>query len=284
MNTKHLVSVIVTTKNNHATLEACLSSIVRQTYQPLELIVVDNHSRDDTPDIARRYTTHIYTRGPERSAQRNFGVRKAQGDYVLIIDSDMELDEQVVAACVEWVRTEPGAQALIIPEESFGRGFWAQCKRLERSFYVGQDAIEAARFFAKDLYTRVQGYNEALTGGEDWDLTNRVREHTTVGRIAPFIFHNEGHPRFSRTLHKMYYYGRHAQAYFAANPGASALTSQSGPLARYMLFFSKPHTLLAQPFTAAGMLLLKTGEYAAASAGMLTERLRPHRITKKESA
>jgi glycosyltransferase involved in cell wall biosynthesis len=262
-----LVSIIVTTRNNTATLDACLASIAAQTYKSCELIVVDNNSTDDTKAIAHRYTTYVYNEGPERSAQRNYAARCAKGDYLLIIDSDMELEPAVVADCVRAVQTNPALQAVIIPEESFGQGFWAQCKRLERSFYVGVDSIEAARFFDKKLYQQVGGYDEIMTGGEDWDLTRRVRAHTQVGRASEFIYHNEGRPYFMRTVRKMYYYGQHAAEYFAKNPTRSPATDQSGPLARYKLFFSHLGKLLRNPIVGAGMLLLKTAEYAAAGLG-----------------
>lgn len=262
-----LVSVIVTTKDNHATLPACLESIRRQTYPCIELIVVDNHSVDDTVSIAEQYADRVFVKGPERSVQRNFGVRQSHGVYLLIVDSDMELGEEVVAACVACMTREPGRRAVIIPEESFGHGFWAQCKRLERSFYVGQDAIEAARFFDKSLYAQLDGYNESMTGGEDWDLTRRVRQVAQVGRVSVFIRHNEGCPRFMRTVRKMYYYSHTAAAFFAHNSGGTPLTDQSGPLARYKLFFSRPGKLLNNPLLGIGMLTLKTAEYAAAGLG-----------------
>ncbi|HSX16133.1 MAG TPA: glycosyltransferase [Candidatus Saccharimonadales bacterium] len=262
-----LVSVVVTTKNNHTTLGACLASIAGQTYPRIELLVVDNSSTDDTVAIARHYTSAVFTYGPERSAQRNYAAAKANGDYVFIVDSDMELGERVVEACVGAVQS--GAQAVIVPEESFGEGFWARCKRLERSFYVGIDAVEAARFFALDVYLQAGGYDEAMTGGEDWDLTRRVRALTPVVRVNEFIRHNEGRVHFAKSARKMYYYAQHAGAYFAANPTPSVLRSESGPLGRYKLFFSKPVKLLREPHVAFGMLLFKATEYAAAGLGYL---------------
>ena len=116
-----LVSIIVTTKNNHATLDACLASIAAQTYPTIELLVVDNASVDDTKDIARNYTSLVWDKGPERSTQRNFGVQQSSGEYVMIIDSDMELAPEVVEACVQAMQAAPDRGALIIPEESFGQ-------------------------------------------------------------------------------------------------------------------------------------------------------------------
>lgn len=267
-----LVSVIVTTRNNHETLEACLTSIAAQTYSPLELIVVDNNSSDDTCDIARRYTDKVYTYGPERSAQRNFAVTKSAGEYVVIIDSDMELGADVVRSCAEAAQSHAEIGGVIIPEESFGVGFWAKCKQLERSFYVGQDAIEAARFFRKDIFTRVGGYDETMTGGEDWDLSRRVASIARIGRSKVFIRHNEGRLYFGKTARKMYYYAQHAAEYFAKNPTKSVVTDQSGPLQRYKLFFSQPGKLLKNPVVGMGMLLLKTTEYASGGVGYLRAR------------
>lgn len=266
------VTVIVTTKNNHATLDACLSSIARQTYGNCELIVVDNNSDDDTLDIASRYSARTYTLGPERSAQRNYGVQHACGEYVCIIDSDMELGADVIRDCVREVLASPGTKAVIIPEESFGVGFWARCKALERSFYTGVDAIEAARFFEKELFERVGGFNETITGGEDLDLTRRARKIADVGRSREYIRHNEGHLYFGKTARKMHYYGRNAATFFAANPAPSALRDESGPLARYRLFFSQPGKLTSNPIVGMGMLILKTSEYLSAGFGFWRAR------------
>lgn len=262
-----LVSVIVTTRNNQATLDACLGSITAQTYTPLELIVVDNNSTDGTADIARRYTKHVLNKPPERSVQRNFGVARAHGQYVAIIDSDMELEPEVIAACVAGVQNNPKAVAAIIPEESFGQGFWAQCKRLERSFYVGVDWIEAARFFDRQTYMTVGGYDEKMISGEDWDLSRRAAKQGELVRITPFIHHNEGRLRLWRTLKKKVYYARQARYYFAKNDVGSKLTAQAGPLQRYKLFFRQPKKLFARPVTAVGMLFMKTCEFAFGAVG-----------------
>jgi glycosyltransferase involved in cell wall biosynthesis len=277
------VSVIVTTRNNHDTLDACLASIKAQTYQSFELVVVDNASTDDTKDIARRYTAQVYNKGPERSAQRNYAVQKSKGSYLLIIDSDMELGPGVVQACVEALQAQPDAGGVIIPEESFGEGFWARCKQLERSYYVGQDSIEAARFFRRDIFDQVGGYSEEMTGGEDWDLSRRVAAVSKIVRIDDFIRHNEGRLYFGKTAGKMYYYAQHAAEYFAKNPTNSALTDQSGPLARYKLFLSRPGWLFRHPLVGGGMLLLKTAEYTAGGLGYAKAKLALRRRAQEDA-
>ena len=88
-----LVSMIITTKNSARTLERCLVSVKNQSYANIELIVVDNNSADNILKIANKYADKVFTKGYERSAQRNFGVDQTSGKYVYKIDSDFVLLE-----------------------------------------------------------------------------------------------------------------------------------------------------------------------------------------------
>ncbi len=264
-----LVSVIVPTYNSALFLDACLASIKRQTYSNIELIVVDNDSTDTTKQIAKKYTDKVYNKGPERSAQRNYGVKNCTGSYIVMIDSDMELTKNVVSSCVEVATTSKQVKAVIIPEESFGEGFWAQCKKLERSFYVGNEVIEAARFFSKAIYQEVGGYDVTLVSGEDWELNQRIRNVGVVARINEFILHNEGKLSLRRTLQKKYYYAKHAHAYLVKSGTEGKLMHSAGPLARYKLFLSSPAKLFSNPIIGGGMLFMKTAEFFFGGMGYL---------------
>lgn len=273
-----LVSVIVTTRNNHETLDACLLSITRQTYRPIELIVVDRDSTDGTKFIARYYTDHVYNYGPERSAQRNFGVDKSSGEFVAIIDSDMELTPHVIQDCVDVMHYKATTRGVIIPEESFGVGFWAHCKRLERSFYQGNNAIEAARFFTRGTFLAVGGYDEAMVSGEDWDLSARVRNLGRIERIHSIIRHNEGHFKLAKSLRKKFYYAGQSRAYLKKNAVGHKLSAETGPLKRYKLFFSRPQKLLVNPFVGLGMLFMKTLEYSFGALGYVFSGKKRERV------
>jgi glycosyltransferase involved in cell wall biosynthesis len=203
-----LVSVIVPTKNSSRTLEACLKSIKNQTYENIELIIVDNdNSTDNTKEIARKYTDKVFNYGPERSAQRNFGAKQAKGEYLFIHDSDVYFDIDSVKECVELSQTE-NCDAVILPEISIGVGFWVKVKAFERSFYVGNEYMEGARFFKRDIYEKIGGYDENLYAGEDWDLTIRLREGGyKICRANIFIEHDEGRMDLFGSSKKKKYYG-----------------------------------------------------------------------------
>ena len=266
------VSVIVPTKNSSATLESCLRSIQKQTYNDIEVIVVDNFSTDDTQKIAKKYTKKVYSKGPERSAQRNYAVDQASGYYVCIIDSDMELDPKVIEECVDTMKSNDNFAGAIIPEESFGIGFWAQCKKLERSFYIGIPYMEAARFFRKEDFLNAGGYDKNMVSGEDWDLSQRIGKNGKLKSIKSFIYHNEGKISLFNTIKKKMYYSKEFAKYTNKTSSTENVKSQTNLIGRYALFFSKPKKLFRNPILGIGMLFMKTCEFGFGGIGFIIAR------------
>lgn len=275
-----LVSIIITTKNSENTLKACLESIKNQTYENIELIVVDNNSIDRTKEIASNYTDKVYNVGPERCTQRNYGAKISKGEYVLILDSDMELSNKVVKSCIENIFLNASCKAIIIPEESYGKGFWAKCKRLERSFYVGVDWIEAARFFNKSIFNELGGYDIKLIGGDDYDLSQkfiRAYGENSIERISDYIYHNEQNLSLKGTLKKKFYYSQTIIIYKEKSHNRNFYKKQSSLLMRYKLFFSQPKKLLKYPFLSLGMIFMKTSEFIFGGLGYLNNNIRNYK-------
>jgi len=210
-----LVSVIIPTRNSSRTLEACLESIKTQSYKNIELIVVDNNSTDSTKEIAHKFTDKVFNFGPERSPQRNFGAKLAKGKYLLIHDYDIYFAKTSVAECVELA--ERGVcKAVILPEQSIGIGYWAKVKSYERSFYVGNDDIEAPRFFRADMFAALGGYDEQMYAGEDWDLAIRIKQASYgISRSASFVLHDEGRLSLFASSQKKRYYATNLNAFYA---------------------------------------------------------------------
>lgn len=80
------ISAVVLTRNNADTLERTLQSVSFCD----EILVVDDHSTDRSADIAKQHKAAVYTRALDGdfAAQRNFGLSKAKGEWVLFVDSD----------------------------------------------------------------------------------------------------------------------------------------------------------------------------------------------------
>ena len=253
-----LISVIITTKNASRTLDRCLKSIKNQSYKHIELIVVDNNSTDNTQEIAREYTSKVYNKGPERSAQRNFGARKAKGKYLLIHDSDIYFDRNSVKECVKMVE-KTGCDAIILPEKSIGEGYWTKVKAFERSFYVGNDLIEAARFFDRKTFFEVGGYDRGLTACEDWDLQNRIREKGyKTFRVKIFLLHDEGKLSLFGNSKKKRYYAKWIKIYKERYPDLAK--KQFSFFYRFTLKKSIFNTI-RHPFLMLSLIIMKSTEY-----------------------
>ena len=95
-----LVSVIIVGYNSREWLVDCLPSLTRQNYSPLEIIVVDNGSSDDTsPWLQKHYPavkTHRLEKSGALSQAINFGVAQARGDFFLLLNPDILLDPAAV--------------------------------------------------------------------------------------------------------------------------------------------------------------------------------------------
>lgn len=89
-----LISIIVATYNNEKFIGKCLDSLVNQTYENIEVIVVNDGSTDGTGDICARYeklndkVRYFCKENEGVSLARNFGISKARGDYIAFVDAD----------------------------------------------------------------------------------------------------------------------------------------------------------------------------------------------------
>ena len=253
------VSVVVITRNSARTLEACLRSIRRQTYPDVEVIVVDNHSTDATSAIAERYADQLRVIGPERSAQRNDGAAVARGRWLFFVDSDMIVDPTVVEEAVAAMRATR-IPAAIVPESSFGVGFWSRCRELERSCYAGDDTVEAARFYAREAFIDARGFDETILGGEDWDLSRRVARGRRLPRTSAWIQHDEGRIALGAAYRKRRYYAPGYLRYLRKHRAGAS--TQMNPLAR-AAYARHWRSFARHPLLTAGVAVLKSVELAA---------------------
>jgi len=212
-----MISVIITTKNNELILRGLLESVKKQTYEKIEIIVVDNNSVDKTKQIASEYTKKVFNKGPERSVQRNFGVEKAIGKYVVILDSDMRLSKEVLENCKQIVQRDR-VKALVIPEKTVGDNFIAKVRRFEREMYEGDSEIEVARFFERKVFLEFGGYDTKLTGPEDYDLPYRISKKYMIGRADKYLYHDESDLNLGKLLGKKFYYAKNGARYAQKHP------------------------------------------------------------------
>ena len=259
-NLNPLVSITVTTKNEEKHIQNCLESIKGQTYKNIEIFVVDNNSTDKTKEVAKKYTDKVFNKGPERSAQRNYGmIEKSKGDYVIYLDADMILSPTVIEDSLKTIK-KTNSIALYISEIVMGNNLWSKVRRFERSFYDGT-VIDCVRFIKKNIFVKVRGFDESMTGPEDWDLDKKIRQIGKTELVKTPIYHNETEFNLKKYLFKKSYYAKSFSKY--KNKWGKEdpdVKKQFGALYRYIIVFIENNNwkkILAHPILTFLMFYLR---------------------------
>ena len=259
MNQNRLVSIIIPTKNEEKNIKRCLESCLAQGYPKIEIIVVDNFSQDRTLEIAKQFTQNVYLKGPERSAQRNFGAQKAKGDFLLFVDADMELTTNLIKDCLS-----QKTDAVSIPEKVPHVDFWSKCRDFEKSLYEGANLLCAPRFIKKSLFIKIKGYSKNLYAAEDWDLSKRLQnKDVKLVHSQSFLIHHEGPISLKILMRKKFYYGLNLKHYVKKHPINSLSYILRPP------FVKNYQKIISHPFLSFGMFTLKTLEYVSVAGGFI---------------
>lgn len=255
-----MVSIIITTKNSEEFIADCIKSVINSNYTAtgeIEIIVVDNYSIDKTVSIANSLGAKTFIKGPERSAQRNYGVQKSSGEIIGILDVDMTLSENVITECVEIFQNNEKIKALYIPEKIFGNDFFNKVRNFERSFY-NATVIDGVRFFRREDFLKIGGFDTSITGAEDWDLDRRIKNVGEVSIIKSPLFHHENHT-LKKYIIKKSYYASNFDNYFRKWGFDETTKKQFGLYYRYIGVFvekGKWKKLLLNPVLAFSMYFL----------------------------
>lgn len=104
------ISIIVPVYNTEARLRMCLESLVNQTIKDIEIIIINDGSTDGSENIIKEYKEKYsslityYNKQNEGVAKtRNFGIKKANADYILFVDSDDYIDSELVEKLMPYI-------------------------------------------------------------------------------------------------------------------------------------------------------------------------------------
>lgn len=260
-----LVSVLVPTRNSAKYLRLCLESIRNQDYSPIEIIVIDNDSTDGTVSIAEELADEVLTWGPERCAQLNKGAKIARGKYLYRVDSDFVLSPEVVKEAVR--ACQSGADAVAVHNDSDGTvSYWARVRQFERAMIKFDTLIVGARFFSRDAFESVGGFDESMVAGEDYDIHNRLlRRGFRIAAIEASELHLGEPTTLWEIADKSFYYGRTIGRFISKNGsrGVAQLSPFRGAMIKNWVRF------LREPTMALGYIIMITVKYGAGTLGLL---------------
>lgn len=181
-----LVSVIMAAYNASAHIGEALESVLAQDWEPLEIVVVDDGSTDDTPAIVGQYPQVIYVRqanaGP--AAARNAAAARSSGDFVANFDSDDLLPPTRIASQASYLLAHPEVGAV------FGRQEWMNAPEwmARDAVYGDVDGIPLSSvMFRRSVFFDLGGYDNTFVHGEDMDLLVRMRERGIQYHVLPEV-------------------------------------------------------------------------------------------------
>ncbi|MGB6012363.1 MAG: glycosyltransferase [Desulfobacterales bacterium] len=200
-----LVSVIIPTYNRGWIIKEAIDSVLAQDFEDFELIVVDDGSTDNTPEVldAYRGTIKVFRQKNKGvSAARNRGIAEASGRFIAFLDSDDFWLPQKLSRQVEFFNTTPDALICQTEEVWIRSGARVNPKKRHKkpSGMIFEPSLAlclvspSAVMIRRSLLEIVGNFDETLPACEDYDLWLRITCRFPVYRIdTPLIIKRGGH-------------------------------------------------------------------------------------------
>ncbi len=207
---KYKLSVILNAYNEERDLPDCIESLKKMSVKPFEILVVDNGSTDKTAKVAKKAGAKVHTIKPRsRGLARDYGWRKARGDVVAYLDSDMVVNKDWAKEILK--KFDEGADG-VIDRIHVWKPDNAYTKSLD-AFYSFRFENNYEPFLAwaykKSVLEKVGGFKDVWL--EDGELGKRVLKAGYKILLADkAIRYHKGPPRtFWSTVKRNYFFGKH---------------------------------------------------------------------------
>ena len=190
------VSVLVPCFNQGAWIDEAVDSVLSQTLQDFEIIVVDDGSTGDTRQKLSAYvrprTRVLRTENRGLSAARNTAAGAASGEFLCALDADDRLVSTWLEKAVALLDERADVAFVSHWFETFGDEHWTWTPaRCDLPAMLARNAINGAALVRRAVFERLGGFDERMRDGcEDWDFWLRAIEQGFQGAIVPeVLFH-----------------------------------------------------------------------------------------------
>lgn len=193
-----LASIVITCYNKKPYLESTLESVSRQTYQNLEIVVVDDGSTDGSLALLEEFAANhdnvrlIAQSNQGVSSARNTGIKAANGFYVMSFDADDRIESTYVERCVEVLEKHPEVKVVQTRAQYFGdKTGTFPVPEYSYEGLLWTNLIHYCAMYRRSDFFECEGYNTNMVHGlEDWDFwLSMLKPNDQVHTIDEVLFH-----------------------------------------------------------------------------------------------
>ncbi|MFC2154048.1 glycosyltransferase [Candidatus Altiarchaeota archaeon] len=184
---KPSVSIVVPTYNRSHLLGECLDSLSKQTFQKnkLEIIFVDDGSRDDTKKVVEEYQKkdnrikYLFQENRGQPSARNLGISESKGEIICFLDDDCIADEYWVEELVKGYSNEKiggvGGKITGPPPKTLVEKYSEDAGIISQQKFIDKFIVTANASYLRSVLDEVGGFQEGQPASEDTDLGVRVK-------------------------------------------------------------------------------------------------------------
>jgi len=189
------ISVVIPTFNRGQDVEQAIHSVLRQTYSPHEIIVVDDHSDDNTQRLLRKFKNRIIVLINEKnqgvSLARNRGIKASSGDWIAFLDSDDRWHPDKLSAQKSFHESNPDLLISQCDEVWIRKGIRVNpmTKHAKKGGWIFQACLPrcivspSAVIIHKDIFRQIGLFDPQLPACEDYDLWLRIAPQFEIGYL-----------------------------------------------------------------------------------------------------
>lgn len=218
-----IISIIIPTYyKSPGIVEIPLESIKNQTCpkDTYEVILADNLGGIEVKQLAEKYKTKLLSidgQPSQADRQINLGVKMARGEYVLLVDHDIELDSNLIATFLNSIKKNgEKIDAWYIPYKIIARGnLLTKVRNFEEEFYR-DSVIATPRIIKKETFLATEDQFDPLLklGPADWDLDIQLkRAGARISYLNSYLYHHEESLSFWQILSKKVIYSKGGEVY-----------------------------------------------------------------------
>lgn len=272
---KHMVSVVVLTKNSASTVQKSIESVFQQTRQPDEVVVVDGDSGDGTLEVVKKYPVKLVTEPCLGFGHaRNEGVKNASGDIVFFLDSDCYAEPNWIENALSHFDSNPETvgvtgQTRLWNNESGVARFLAYVggrmnMPIERRFVKIAPTMNLA--LRRKAIDEVGGFDETLIRCEDTDLTYKVSQNHPILYEPKAVIWFKGSPNLRVASRKCFRHFVGVGQLFAKHGLKSSFVRFNLPIRGFLLIASLLSIFLLPWYVPTILLSILLAEFVYKSA------------------